>query len=845
MANMNEGNNKQDKEISNAAEKTHLKDNSSKPKTKVHKFKPHHAKPYRKRHYGSLFALVSMLFIASLLLVGFSVQINNSTNNAKAYLDEIFSAPANTKQNIQSSYGYTVQYDPLSYYAAALTNQDNKLYAANDLTQIRDYKTVVVSSSAVNSTSKKGSVSINYLYGSDQLSKDKLQDMLIQSESTPQSNLVPKNSTEIQINGVSFLKTNWQRNFNSQDSLPKINALITTYVGIVNGSPLTAIINHGFITENKDFTQIVENINFGQPSKQTSTTKLDPTTQLSTQKNIIDKLLFSGVAGAITPAIASEKIGSLYSPAVVRIYNVYCQNAKIDGKLYLPVMCSGGVGSGFFVSSDGYIATNGHVAVSSVKEMLIGVATEKYIAGDDSQLSNLFALAGGKISDVASAKTEQDAYGQIFNTIYNMPDSRFSTDQSISNLLVTLGEQQPDVNELASLTQSGKEYKEQDTIKRAKFVAADYRAYDGINGFKASDVALIKIDGSNYPIVKLGSIDEATQGSNLNIIGFPSGANNNGLVAASKSRSTLTTGKVTAIKEVNGSNNKIIETDANIGHGNSGGPAFIDNGDVVGIATYTIDGSGEGNGVFNYVRSISDLNNLANISNISYNLNSTTQNEWSKGIDNFYKAHYSKAIKNFETTKLNYTAHPTAPTLIAASKAKISAGEEVKEFPIIILLIILITLLTISATAVTIIIIRHKRKHQLYKQQFGTQDNFSSNSGPTGSAQTNQINQIALPNNQDSLQLDDAPTVNPAQTLQTPTFEPKANSLDITSQTNNLAVNTKTVDDSQTEQIIKPAQPSVQEVTKPTTNPIAQAQAPILQKINQPPNQITPNQKST
>lgn len=752
-----------DSDIANAAAKTHLDNKRVNNKTNHHKLKPHHAKPYRKRHYGSLIVLVSFLFISSLLLLDFSVIINHNTNNAKNYLSNNFATPALTEQTISSSYGYKLQYNPNKYYAAGITSTDNKLYVGTDLSNTKDYKTIVISSSPINKNSNAGSITINYLNDNAQTNNANLQKDLVDSESSPNSELVLTNSSDVEINNVTFLKTNWQRQYNGDNSIPQLSALVTTYSGNVNGSPMTIVINHGLTKENTDYIKIIENLNFDNnvPLQKSSSTQVD--SKPLSSKSVLDNILFSGIASAAeSSTVPSEKIASMYSPAVVRIYNLYCQNAKIDNVQYLKTVCNGGVGSGFLISSNGYIATNGHVASSSVKEMLIAYAIEGIYLGDDTIINKLYSIAGGTDNDLMG-KTQQEAAGIVFDKIYQIPDNRFSSDTSTHNMLVTLGENQPNVEELKNLTAKNEEFTETENIKLAKPVAIDYRAYDGINGFKASDVALIKIEGSNYPNVKIGNFDQATQGANLNIIGFPAGASGNGLVEEKTSKSTLTTGKVTAIKDVNGSNNKLIETDSTIGHGNSGGPAFLDNGEVIGIATYTIDGSGDGDGVFNYVRSISDLNALAEKSNITFLNESKTQDEWNKGIDNFYKAHYSKAIKSFEATKAGYAVHPTADTLIATAKAKIAAGEEVKEFPIIPLLIAVISVLIISIIFVIVIIFRHKKKHNLFKQMNNPNSIGLVNNQMSNNLQINPNTQIVGSNTQTQQTITPQPSQQPQQ----------------------------------------------------------------------------------
>lgn len=97
----------------------------------------------------------------------------------------------------------------------------------------------------------------------------------------------------------------------------------------------------------------------------------------------------------------------------------------------------------------------------------------------------------------------------------------------------------------------------------------------GIDAF--SDIAVIKINGANLPVVKLGSSGNLRPGDFVIAIGNPFGFDH-----------TVTFGIVSAIKrsvtDVNGNIN-FIQTDAAINPGNSGGPLLNLDGEVVGINT--------------------------------------------------------------------------------------------------------------------------------------------------------------------------------------------------------------------------------------------------------------------
>ncbi len=201
----------------------------------------------------------------------------------------------------------------------------------------------------------------------------------------------------------------------------------------------------------------------------------------------------------------------------------------------------------------------------------------------------------------------------------------------------------------------------------------------------------------------------------MSIIGFPGNASDNGIVSSEEIIPTLTSGKVSSIKNASGSDYKVIETDTTIGHGNSGGPAFNEKGEVIGIATYTVDGSGQGDGVYNYIRDIQDLKALASKSNVEIESDdSETQKEWESGVSLFRQAKYSKAIKHFETVKSLYPQHPTVEGIIATSQDKIAAGEDVKDSPILFIALGL-GLSVVVLFVVLFIILRHRKKHKIYR----------------------------------------------------------------------------------------------------------------------------------
>ena len=102
----------------------------------------------------------------------------------------------------------------------------------------------------------------------------------------------------------------------------------------------------------------------------------------------------------------------------------------------------------------------------------------------------------------------------------------------------------------------------------------------------SNDVALLKVEGENMPHVTLGSSDALVVGDQVMAIGNPLG----------ELTATLTVGYISAkdrIVNTDGTVINMLQTDAAINSGNSGGPLFDMNGNVVGITTAKYSGNSQ------------------------------------------------------------------------------------------------------------------------------------------------------------------------------------------------------------------------------------------------------------
>ncbi|ODP38099.1 protease [Sphingomonas turrisvirgatae] len=128
-------------------------------------------------------------------------------------------------------------------------------------------------------------------------------------------------------------------------------------------------------------------------------------------------------------------------------------------------------------------------------------------------------------------------------------------------------------------------------VESIKVTLADRREYTAklIGRDVATDLAVLKIEGANLPFVRLGDSDRSRVGDWVVAIGNPFGLGG-----------SVTAGIISALHRATGQGgplDRFIQTDASINRGNSGGPLFDLNGNVIGINSQILSPTGGNVGI--------------------------------------------------------------------------------------------------------------------------------------------------------------------------------------------------------------------------------------------------------
>ncbi len=135
-----------------------------------------------------------------------------------------------------------------------------------------------------------------------------------------------------------------------------------------------------------------------------------------------------------------------------------------------------------------------------------------------------------------------------------------------------------------------------------------------------TDVAILKLaePTEKRSALTLGEINDEMQGTQVYTVGFPSAADLTiqAVTSYGKNDATVTSGTITRLLTESGTGRKLLQTDAALSAGNSGGPMVDENGYVLGIntASSTLDTN-----IF-YAVSVEEVITLLNKNSVVYAL---------------------------------------------------------------------------------------------------------------------------------------------------------------------------------------------------------------------------------
>jgi S1-C subfamily serine protease len=309
-------------------------------------------------------------------------------------------------------------------------------------------------------------------------------------------------------------------------------------------------------------------------------------------------------------------------------------------------------GTGFFISGDGYLITNCHVIDRDSAYIRKQFILSTFREVTDANINSLQSSWEMKLTD--------EQRNLLYNT-YEFIYSRVSTMILFDLQKKIYVEYRGDIDDSGSVT----------LTKPARVI---------IKGkpMPGKDIALLKVDaGDNLPGLFLSKEPIERVGSQIYVYGYPGYVSNNLYLAPDATiEPTLTTGIVSGIKKSIGGW-PVIQTDAAISYGSSGGPVCDQTGRVIGVATFgSIEqNSGELASGFNFAIPVSIVWEYLDSAKVKTEISDATEN-FNEGLTQYFQHFYRKALRNFEKTAELNNGYPQLDFYMQSCKTRIAAGAD-------------------------------------------------------------------------------------------------------------------------------------------------------------------------
>jgi len=191
-------------------------------------------------------------------------------------------------------------------------------------------------------------------------------------------------------------------------------------------------------------------------------------------------------------------------------------------------------------------------------------------------------------------------------------------------------------------------------------------------GFENTDVAILQMEGTNLPTVPLAeTANNLASGDNVVALGYPGSSTQ--ALQTGVTVPTKVFGRVSNIRTEGTS--KLVEIDANIEPGESGGPAVDSSGKVIGLVSFTLLQSSGAAGA-KYLRTVDDIKTALGQAGVTAQ-RGPTDAAFGKGMEYFWGHHYTAAVPELQKATQLYNGFPLASDYLAQAQAKKGTAADV------------------------------------------------------------------------------------------------------------------------------------------------------------------------
>lgn len=222
------------------------------------------------------------------------------------------------------------------------------------------------------------------------------------------------------------------------------------------------------------------------------------------------------------------------------------------------------------------------------------------------------------------------------------------------------------------------------------------------------DLALLRIEASDMPTLQLADSASLQIGDRIHIIGFPSVVLGHELLnATAKMEASVTSGAVSGFRQ-DRVNQAVIQIDAPVAAGNSGGPALNDMGDVIGVLTFVAVASDSERTVqgFNFIIPSAAVTKFLEGTAVPRDGASRFNAAWHAGLRQYFMGNYRRARADLAE------ANRLLPELPDVRRVRMDNAARESGEPWLPWRTIAVGMLVASGAGYAVLAVRHWRRNQ-------------------------------------------------------------------------------------------------------------------------------------
>ncbi len=320
----------------------------------------------------------------------------------------------------------------------------------------------------------------------------------------------------------------------------------------------------------------------------------------------------------------------------------------------------GSTGTGFIVHADGWIVTNGHVVQSYYEPneaqlqqgiLRAAILQDCVARTEEARGRRLPAMERGALIERLTAAQAKDAAVTVQKTLTVFLASGKTLPAEVkvySGPIVPAPTQQEEARSAAMGKMTG--------VPRG-----------------GRDVAVLKVAATGLPVLRLGDSDRVRVGDPVLILGFPGVVLQHELLSrATRTEASVTSGEISALRK-DSEGHLVLQTDAAVSWGNSGGPMVNVRGEVIGIVTFiSLADGGAGQAIqgFNFAVPANVAKQVAKPANIDFQAPSPFNTLWDAALEDYAHGYLASAIRKAETLAKQNPDQPDVARFVSDVRAR-------------------------------------------------------------------------------------------------------------------------------------------------------------------------------